>query len=455
MNSPESPRSFLAAWDACSLRARSGLAPAAAEAARRSWFDTLAATLAGVGENSTRAALRIHSAAGPSELQATEAALVLGTASHALDYDDVCMLATCHPSAPVVSALLALLPQLEGSVPGKPLRDLLAAYLVGTETVLRLGAWLGFRHYALGFHATSTLGVVGAAAAAAHALELPAPQAHAALSIAASSAGGLRANFGTDTKPLHVGFAASDGLRAAFLARAGAGASGDVWGPRGFELAFNGGEPPSPLAWTGSQEWAIVQPGFEHKRFPSCYLTHRLIAGILKIRGRLPEAARTQPVRIDIEVPRDGLAALKYPRATTGLEGKFSGPYCAAAAWLDGRVDLASFGHAAVRRAPLQEQMKRVALRERATSGESLDSAPVHLAVHGDGWIERLTVDWAPGSLADPMTREQMESKWRDCARHAGLECAPVSSMLDAPMDTPAAIVLGPLRATLLDAVAR
>lgn len=454
MNSSEDPL-FLAAWDACALRARATLAPVAAEAARRSWLDTLAATAAGVGENCTRTALRVHAALDASKLQPTEVALVLGTASHALDYDDVCMLATCHPSAPVVSALLALLPQLEAGGPGKQLGDLLAAYLVGTETMLRLGAWLGFRHYALGFHATSTLGAVGAAAAAAHALGLPTAQAHAALSIAASTAGGLRANFGTDTKPLHVGFAASNGLRAALLAQAGAGASDDVWGPRGFEFAFNGGERPSPLGWTGSEEWAIVQPGFEHKRFPSCYLTHRLIAGILKIRAQLPEAARTQPVQIDIEVPRDGLAALKYPHACTGLEGKFSGQYCGAAAWLDGRVELASFSDAAVRRGPLQEQMKRVALRERSTPGESLDTAPVQIAVHGEGWTQRLTVDWAPGSVADPMTREQMEHKWRDCARHAKMDLSPATSLLDALLDTPAASVLQPVRSTLLAAVSR
>jgi 2-methylcitrate dehydratase PrpD len=454
MNTPEGTPSFLAAWDACSQRARSAVSPAAAEAARRSWLDTLAATAAGTVESNTQAALGTCTTADARQLPPLEAALVLGTASHALDYDDVCMLATCHPSGPVASALLALLPQLDASRPGLTLQDLLAAYLVGTETMLRLGAWLGFRHYALGFHATSTLGTVGVAAAAAHALGLPSAQAHAALSIAASSASGLRANFGTDTKPLHAGFAASDGLRAAFLAHGGASASDDVWGPKGFALAFNGGEQPAAIAWTGAEEWAIVQPGFEHKRFPSCYLTHRLIAGILRIRSRLPEARRTLPVKIEIQVSRDGLAALKYQHARTGLEGKFSGHYCAAAAWIDGRVELTSFTDGAVRRAQLQEQMKHVLLSERSAAGETLDTAPVQVAVHGDGWTERITVDWAPGSMADPMTREQMEHKWRDCVQHAGLDIAPFAAMLDASPDTPAASLLQPLRSQLLAAAA-
>lgn len=450
MNLPKTEASFLTAWDTCAQRARSPLSPEATEAARRSWLDTLGAMAAGVRENSTQAALRSCRATGASPLQPGEAALVLGTASHALDYDDVCMLAVCHPSAPVVSALLALLPEIERVQTRWTLRDLLAAYLVGTETMLRLGAWLGFRHYALGFHATSTLGAVGCAAAAAHALGLSATQSHAALSMAASSAGGLRANFGTDTKPLHVGFAASDGVRAALLARAGAGASDDVWGPTGFAHAFNGGERPAALAWTGLQDWAIVQPGFEHKRFPSCYLTHRLIAGILKIRARVPQAAWTQPVRIEVEMPQNGLAPLKYPDPRSGLEGKFSGPYCAAAAWIDGSAGLGSFTDAAIARAPLQEQMKRVTMRERSTPGESLDSAPVTVKVHGEGWTEFENVDWAPGSVADPMTREQMAHKWRDCVRHARLDLEPLAAMLDAPLDTPAATVLQPLRAVLL-----
>lgn len=201
---------FLAVWEISRQRAGGDIPDAVMEQVRRNWFDTLAATAGGASANCTRAALQASLAGGDTtELRPADVALVLGAASHALDYDDVCMLAICHPSAPPVAALLALLPVLEQQRPGLQLKDIFAAYLLGTETTLRLGQWLGFRHYALGFHATDTLGVVGAAASCAHALGLPLEQAHAALAIAASSAGGLRANFGTDTKPLHVGFAAA------------------------------------------------------------------------------------------------------------------------------------------------------------------------------------------------------------------------------------------------------
>lgn len=447
---------FLAAWTAAAARAGADLSPAVLDASRRSWFDTVAVTAAGAVENCTRAALRACGS-GPAEaLSPAEAALVLGTASHALDYDDVCMLATCHPSAPLVAALLALVPVLERERPKLSLGELLAAYALGTETILRLGEWLGFRHYALGFHATATLGAVGVAASCAHALRLPEAQARAALAIAASNAGGLRANFGTDTKPLHVGFAAHAGLRAALLAQAGANASDDVWGPAGFAHAFNGGQTPEPLHWDPLGPWALEQPGFEHKRFPSCYMTHRLIAGVQKLRARHPDAAG-MPVSLEIEVARHGTSALKYPLPSTGLQAKFSGPYCAAAAWCDESVGLGAFTDDAVRRPQLQAQSRQVVLRERDLADETLDSAPVHVTVRGAGWTDEIVVDWAPGSLADQITRDQMRGKWRDCATHAGFatDDADALVLLDAPLDTPVTALLRPLLGRLLGAVPR
>jgi 2-methylcitrate dehydratase PrpD len=158
-------------------------------------------------------------------------------------------------------------------------------------------------------------------------------------------------------------------------------------------------------------------------------------------------------VRIDIEVARNGTSALKHPYATSGLEAKFSGHYCAAAAWVDGCVALSSFTQAAVMRPALREQMQAVALRERECDGESLDTAPVHLAVHGDGWSDGITVDWAPGSPADPMTRDDLHAKWLDCALHGRLPQAEAPlAVLDAPAGSPAADILLPLRGRLLEA---
>lgn len=443
---------FLVAWADCYQRNSADIPDTVMQHARRSWLDTLAASAGGVSERCTQAALRACTVSGSEALHPWDVALVLGTASHALDYDDVCMLATCHPSAPPISALLAFLPVLRKERADLHWGDILSAYLVGTETTLRLGQWLGFRHYALGFHATGTLGVIGAAAACAHALKLPLGQARTALSIAASSASGLRANFGTDVKPLHVGFAAAAAVRAVLLAQAGANASDDVWDSAGFPHAYNGGEPPSPLSWKVSMPWAIESPGFEHKRYPSCYLTHRLIAGITAIRAHQPAAARGLPVQIEVEFPRNGLAPLKYPIPSTGLEAKFSGPYCAAAAWVDGNVGLASFSDSAVQRETVRSQMDRVVLRERTEDGERLESAPVHVTMRGPDWSSSMRVDWAPGSITDPMSRDQLLAKWRDCVANGGMAQseAAVVHLLDAPLQTRADALLAPLWEALL-----
>lgn len=413
---------------------------AALEHARRAWIDTLACMLGGAGEPATRAAARAADTAG-----AEHRALVLGTASHALDYDDVCMLATCHPSAPVVSALLAGLDEQHGDV---LLDDLLAAHLVGTEVMLRLGAWLGFGHYALGFHATGTLGAVGAAVAQAHLLRLPAAQLRAALSIAASSACGLRANFGTDTKPLHVGFAASAALRAVALARAGATASDDAMA--GFAHAFSGGARLDAPHWDAGTPWAVLAPGFEIKRYPSCYMTHRLVAGIQRLRERHPPRAGDAPVAIDLLFPHGGTAPLKHPRPQTGLQAKFSAPYCAAAAWVDGTVGLASFSDAAANRAALRPQMERVQVTERPGPHEPLEAAPVQVTISGAGWNDAILVDWAPGSLQDPVTDEDLLAKWADCQVHGAVTSPLAAAWLAADPGQPMDTLLLPLRGAIL-----
>ena len=140
-------------------------------------LDTVAVTIAGSGEpGPSRLQKALEPVHGPlssrllwsaASFNRFDAALITGTASHVLDYDDVSMLSVCHPSAPVLSALLNLRSwdNLDG-------RELIEAFVIGTEVLIRLGQAMGFRHYALGFHATATLGAVAAAAACARLLRL-------------------------------------------------------------------------------------------------------------------------------------------------------------------------------------------------------------------------------------------------------------------------------------------
>ena len=200
--------------------------PAAREQARRAILDTLGVMLAGSREDAARiTAEMVREQGGSAEstvvghsfrAAAGEAALVNGTSAHTLDFDDVNMNMRGHPSVPLLPAVLAL-----GEKLGSSGREVIDAFVLGFEVECRLGKVIGGEHYALGWHATSTLGTLGAGAACARLLRLDADQTQTALGIAASLASGVRQNFGTMTKPLHAGWAARNGVIAVTLSERG------------------------------------------------------------------------------------------------------------------------------------------------------------------------------------------------------------------------------------------
>lgn len=391
-------------------------------------LDTLAVTLAGGAEPGVRTLMEAlagddGASAVPSfwdrrRYRPDDAALLVGMASHMLDYDDVCTLAMCHPSSPVLSALLASADRRRVSG-----RDLLAAFAVGTEVLIRLGQAMGFRHYALGFHATATLGTVGAAAACARLLGLDRRRTAHALAIAASLASGLRANFGSMVKPLHVGVAAANGQKAARLAAAGVEGAAEAFDGEGFLHAFSGG---TVAAWPDGLElgrpFAIVAPGFEQKRYPCCYMLHKIIEATLALR-------REEGVGVDdlrsahVRMPNGGTKPLIHPHPGSGLNALFSGPYAVLAGLSDGRVDLGSFTDAAVLRPEVQARLAAVTLVEDETQsrqGADIGAAPVTvtLALASGAEVSR-TVVASPGSRQDPLTEAQLRAKWADCLLRA------------------------------------
>ena len=208
-------------------------------------MDTVACMLAGADDAAPRAA---HAgvarwgaggatvAGSPHRLAAPWAALVNGTAAHALDYDDILEISNAHVSAVLVPALLAL--GQERGADGAACAD---AFIVGVEVMARLGEAVNMTHYFKGWHTTSTLGPPAAAAACARLLGLDAARTTAALSLATSLASGAKRQFGTMAKPLHAGLAAKNGIVAAALAEAGVTAAEDAYeGARGFVDLFAG-----------------------------------------------------------------------------------------------------------------------------------------------------------------------------------------------------------------------
>jgi 2-methylcitrate dehydratase PrpD len=244
------------------------------------------------------------------------AALVNGSAGHALDFDDGHMTMNGHPSVPVIPAILALAEGEHNSG-----RALLEALVVGIELECRLAALLGLKHYELGFHSTGTIGTFGAAAACAHLMRLDEDGWLRALGLAGTQAAGLRSGFGTMAKPLHAGRAASAGLLSALLARGGFTADTQILeADQGF-AATHAGLPLQQVPDRYAGRFLIRNTLF--KDYPACYGTHAPIQAAAQIRDEPQFSAQAiEHVEVRVSPALLGVCNILEPR--TGLEGKFS-----------------------------------------------------------------------------------------------------------------------------------
>ena len=397
--------------------------PVAVEIAR-AYLDTIAVTAAGWDHPASRAARSLAPGLGaPWEAGGLEggpetAALIWGTAAHALDYDDVHMTSVTHPSA-------VLFPALEVAARLRPETSSrrASAYAVGLAVNVALGNALGFAHYEKGWHATSTLGAVACGAAVAHLFGLDRAAFLSALAIAAAQAGGLQRNFGTMTKPLQAGLAAQAGLRAARLASAGlTGAQDVLGGANGFMAAF-GGRPGSELVF----DLASAATSLSRKLYPCCYLAHRPAAGALALhRQGVHEAALLPDALIEVEVPTGCLKALTIDLPKNGAEAKFSGKYAVARALKSGRLGLAAFEDEAARDPAVHEIAARVTLRELASRDGNevgIDRGAVKVTILRKGeTVASVAIEAYPGSPSSPASEADLEAKLADCLAYSGLQ---------------------------------
>ena len=345
---------------------------------------------------------------------APDAALANGTAAHALDYDDMCFVSLAHPSAPLVPAIVAA-----GEVAGASHDRLLDAYVAGFEIQARLGRLMNPRHYQRGWHCTSTLGALSAAAGASRLLGLDVTATAHALAIAASSASGLKENFGTMVKPLHAGLAARDGMLAALLAKDGLTASMKALdGPQGFLHAFDAeSEDLTQQTSDLGARWEILDTGITVKLYPSCAGTHPSLDAILDLRAREGFPAGVVE-RVEIDVDPIVPTILIYDSPASGLEAKFSMPFCAAAALAFGRVGIDTFDDERLRDPRLIELMPRVTMHVDEEIGRgkpSLTEARVRITLKG-GRMVMLEAHGARGYPENPATVNELEQKFLACA---------------------------------------
>jgi 2-methylcitrate dehydratase PrpD len=406
-----------------------GLPQEARHWAKVAIMDTVGCILAGAGEPCARIAGQVASiggANGPCVVFGTthrvgpmDAASINGTAAHALDYDDCSDTLGGHPSAPILPALFAL-----AEMRGTNGRDFIAAYVAGWETETRIARGINFYHYEKGWHPTATIGVFGATAACAKLLGLSVEQAARALALAATFSSGLKANFGTMTKPPHVGQAARNGLYAALLASEGFTASTDAIEHRqGFLRVFNGegNFTTDPILAEWGSPWDIVDPGLAIKQYPCCGSTHPAVDAMLML-VRENKLTPAMVARIESQTHPRRFAHTNRPDPRGALDAKFSVQYCLARALVSGQVLIEHFEDGSYDEPEVREVLSRVV-------SSAWPDRPMDLSEHfgadvtvtlTDGRVLRKSVPRPLGrGPSIPLPPELLRGKFMDCAQRA------------------------------------
>ncbi|KAJ5689190.1 hypothetical protein N7462_003582 [Penicillium macrosclerotiorum] len=399
------------------------LPPETIHAAIRSFYNWAGCTIGGSTHPATtiaRTALarfsgpptsRLLGAPDAHAVDAMNAALLNGIASHVHDYDDTHLDTIIHPTGPVASALLAIAQTLDRPISGS---EFLTALVVGIEAECKVGLAVWPSHYDVGWHITGTTGSIGAAVAVAKLLGLSAGQTAHAIGIAATQVTGLREMFGSHTKSFHAGRAAQNGLLAAVLAEQEYTSSVQALeAKRGWASVVSAAHDlEAQMATLGAAgRWEIERNAF--KPFPCGIVVHPVIDGLNQVREI---EARVHPLVVELTgktAPKDG------------LEGKFSVYHGGAVGVLFGKATPAQYEDEVV------ADPRVVSVRERitVTVDTTIRSDECHLVVRVDGeegrgeMVIEKHVDHAVGSLERPMTDEQLKTKFKDqCASILGQE---------------------------------
>jgi aconitate decarboxylase len=343
-------------------------------------------------------------------LNTISAAALNGAAMHVLDFEPMWSPAN-HALSTTLPGALAL-----AEARGSNGRELMTALVKGIE----IQGWIRqssgqFEARTTRFHPPGAVGPLGSAVAAGHLIGLDAGRLAHALGIAASRAGGLLANAGTMTKSSHCGHASALGLQSALLAERGFTANVDVFeAPQGYAPAFYDDrfKAEEMLAF-GHAPLRIVEPGYAIKLFPSQFGTHFGITAALELHPQITAAAAIHRVILTAPV----MAYVDRPRPKTGLDGKFSLQYTAAAALLDGKVNIRTFTDQRLAGSDIQRLLGKFEVRLDPTIPGRFEEMYVELAVELDSGRTLKTRCNGPRGKwgTPPIGDEEHLLKVRDC----------------------------------------
>jgi 2-methylcitrate dehydratase PrpD len=335
------------------------------------------------------------------------AAYANAVAMHVLDFEPMSSPST-HAVSPTVPVALAL-----AEARGADGKAVIAACAKGFEIQGRILLASSHARGALPFHTPGVVGVLGAAVTAAHLLELDPSQLAHALGIAASRCSGLPANTGSMVKCTHCGNAASAGLEAALLARRGFTAHPAILeAPRGYVETFFPAHFDYATLLAFGEPYRCADPGMAIKFYPSKYPTHFAIAAALALRQTVNEPSRIGALRITTPEIEDA----DRPQPRSGLEGKFSFQYTAAAALLDGGVGIESFTDERRFRPDMIGLLNRTTLTRDPSLPRDTRTMRVDVeAVMDDGRVHRASCSKPPGFWGEPVDPAQHLGKIRSC----------------------------------------
>ncbi|MDH3220296.1 MAG: MmgE/PrpD family protein [Gammaproteobacteria bacterium] len=340
------------------------------------------------------------------------AAMANAVAGHALEFDDWEVPGNTHISVLLFPAILAA--SCDRALSGQ---DAIAAYLAGYETIARIGEAINLEHYEQGWHATATIGTIGVAASVSRLMGLDGEQTANALAIATSRALGYNAQFGSEAKPLQVGFAVEGGLVAAHLA-----ATGLTGQPHMLEHATG------MVALMGHRfsdriETAMARigqaPAIDHyhivfKPWPSCGYTHRIMTGMLELRSRGIDPAAIDQLELHLPDLHAGILPFRHPKNRS--EALFSLPYCAATILLRGDMTVADLDNQGWRDEDIRQLIDKTSVTGFAPNRPELNYDPEQpdrvVATMGDA-IHAVNIPYPLGSPQKPMSENRHFRKFQ------------------------------------------
>lgn len=348
------------------------------------------------------------------DLVLQEAVFLNGLNAHALDFDDGTNSGIIHLGSPIFSLLLPLAQRYERST-----EEVLRAAVVGYEASYTLAVSIQPGHKALGYHATGTCGVIGAALAASYLLDFAPEERERSFAAACTAASGMLKvlDGSSELKPYNVAKAALLALTAIRMGKAGFRGDGDPLGGRGFLKMMTGREDTAlkPMLLGGT--YAVMKS--YTKPYASCRYTHPAVEAAIRLREKIaPEDVEEISIRTyDLAV-----TGHDHTEIPGSYSAKMSIPYATAAGLLFGRAGLQEFSDEAVRGEEILALTKKVHVTadpDLSAAFPGIQAAVVEIRGKTGSFAQR--VDFPKGEPENPLTEEEFRSRYDALMAYGGI----------------------------------